>query len=288
MSLWGSIKGVGKKVLGGIGDVAKYAAPVAAFIPGVGPLAAGVMGLGGGLLGQLNDKDPSLGAGLKQGLISGTTAYGLGKMGGQGTSFLGNAGNAIKGVGNQILNPYGGGVAGLPGMATAGMYGSGANPLGLLMGAGNTFMNAQDATRQRDIENQQIDYAKSQQARQQEMQDKILGNINPALKIPDLSSLYADTSNPFYKPPTAAQNLIAAPGGGGVTGGGIPGVGGATNLTLDPTGPGTPTGGTPAGNGLSGYEMPLTRGGIINSPGVQLQALRNNAPKGISARARMQ
>lgn len=276
MGLWGSIKGVGKKVLGGIGDVAKYAAPVAAFIPGVGPLAAGAMGLGGGLLGQLNDKNGSLGAGLKQGLISGTTAYGLGKMGGGGSSFLGNAGNAIKGVGNQVLNPYGGGMAGLPGVGMAGALGAGG--LGLALGGVNAFMNAKDDTRYRGIEDDQINYAKAQQQRQQEIQDKILGNLNPKLNVPNLGGLFEDTSNPFYKPSPGAQAVPGASAPPQTGGGGIPGISG-----LPPELP-------PTGGGLEDYQMPLTRGGIagiVDSPGVDLMKLRK-APKGISVRARMQ
>ena len=274
MGVWSKIKGVGKKVLGGAGDIMKYAAPVAAFIPAVGPLAAGAMGFGGGMLGQLNDKDPSLGAGLKQGLISGTTAYGLGKMGGGGKSFLGNAGNAIKGVGNQLLNPYAGGAAGLPGMAAAGMYGSGANPLGLLMGAGSTFMNAQDATRYRGIEDEQIDYAKAQQARQQAMQDKIMGNLNPALNVPNLGGLFEDTSNPFYKPSPAAQSPVTPMGGGPGAGGGIPGIGGGPGIMGDPT--------------IQGPQLPpLPQEEFPQTPGMRLQSLKNRGPKGISARLRM-
>jgi hypothetical protein len=285
MGLWKSIKGVGKKVLGGIGDVAKYAAPVAALVPGVGTLTAAGLGLGGGLLGQLNDKNPSLSAGLKQGALSAGAAGTLGSLGGGGTSFLGNAGNAIKGVGNQLFNPYGGGIPGV----TSQMGGT--NPLlNLALGAVDTVSNARDATRYRGIEDEQIAYAKAQQARKQMFEDQVMGNLNKPLNMPDYTSTYEDTSNPFYKP--RVSSLTAAPGVGS-TGGGVPGVGGATNLTLDPTGPGAPSGGTPAGNGLAGYEMPLTRGGPPATEDQQAQAnrvmafLRPQGGGGMQVRARM-
>jgi hypothetical protein len=281
LSLWGSIKGVGKKVLGGIGDVAKYAAPVLALTPIGAPIAAGI-GLGGGLLGGLNDKGGyDLKKSLTQGAISGGGALLAGRMGGSAGGFGTKAGNVIKGVGNTLLNPYGPGMDGIPGL------GGGMNPLSMLLGGIDAASNARDATRYRGIEDDQINYAKAQQARQQAMQDKILGNLNPALNVPNLGGLFEDTSNPFYKPSPGAQNVTAPPGGGGMTGGGIPGVGGATDLTLDPTGPGVPMG-PQSPPGLDGYEMPLTRGGIVNTPGARLQALRGSGPKGISVRARMQ
>lgn len=47
-----------KKTLGGVGDFAKKASPFLSFIPGVGPLAAAGIGMGGHFLGKLNDKRP--------------------------------------------------------------------------------------------------------------------------------------------------------------------------------------------------------------------------------------
>ncbi|HWV58280.1 MAG TPA: hypothetical protein VNZ57_12575 [Longimicrobiales bacterium] len=84
MSFW-------RKIVGGIGDVAKYAAPVLA-LTGVGaPLAAGVAAAGGAL-GTLNDKDQqgryrkaSLGRALKHAAghgVAGALGAGIPSAGG--------------------------------------------------------------------------------------------------------------------------------------------------------------------------------------------------------------
>lgn len=93
MGLGRFIKKVGrgiKKAVGGVGDVAKFVAPALNFVPGVGPLAAAGIGALGGLAGQLNNKDPSLGAGLREGVMSGAASYGLGAARG-GAGGLGGA-----------------------------------------------------------------------------------------------------------------------------------------------------------------------------------------------------
>lgn len=123
MGLWKSIKkGVGK-----IGDVAKYAAPLVAATGFGTPLAIAAMGLGGGLAGQLNNKNPSLKKGLLEGAVSGGTAYGSGALGdyirgrsGGGTTTPSGA-NPLAYSGLSSLDKWGLGL-GLAGTA-AGAYG---------------------------------------------------------------------------------------------------------------------------------------------------------------------
>lgn len=62
---FGFLKKIGKiggKILGGVGDVVSKAAPALGLIPGVGTVAGGILGGAGGLLGNLNDKNVSLGS----------------------------------------------------------------------------------------------------------------------------------------------------------------------------------------------------------------------------------
>lgn len=62
-----------KGVLGKIGDIGKKVAPLATFIPGVGPVVAGLAGAGFAGLGKLNDQGATFGNTL--GSMAG---YGLG------------------------------------------------------------------------------------------------------------------------------------------------------------------------------------------------------------------
>lgn len=96
-----------RKFLGGVGDLAKKAAPFAAFIPTIGPLAAAGIGAAGGALGTLNDEEGTdLGRALKHGLghgaAAGISGYGIERAGGAG------------GIGRAIMNELGPSSAGLP------------------------------------------------------------------------------------------------------------------------------------------------------------------------------
>lgn len=76
-----------KGVAGGVGDVAKFAAPALTFIPGVGPVAAGLVGAAGGALGTLNDRDEegnerqfNFGRALKHAAGHGVGSYGAARF----------------------------------------------------------------------------------------------------------------------------------------------------------------------------------------------------------------
>jgi len=118
-------KGAGK-VLGGVGDVVSKAAPLAGLIPGVGTLAGGIIGGAGGLLGNLNNKNVSLGS-----------VFGNTLKGGLGGAAGGLANKALlggKGIGGLVglLKGGGGGVGGAPVQQQNDMYaslvGSGMDP----------------------------------------------------------------------------------------------------------------------------------------------------------------
>src|SRR5690606_13543230 len=90
-----------EKIVGGIGDVVKKAAPLATLIPGVGPAAAAAIGAVGGLAGNLNDDDGfrgALGDILLRGLAGGAGGLALEKapalLQGARAPFSGGAGAA--------------------------------------------------------------------------------------------------------------------------------------------------------------------------------------------------
>lgn len=136
-----------KKVAGGIGDVVKRAAPLATFIPGVGPLASAGLGAAGGLLGQLNNKNGSLMGGLGDAALHAGIGYAghkgidalTGRLGGGMGTGGGGGGQPGQGGGggSSIFGPgglTGGGPAGLLGSLLGG--GGGGGLLGGLLSGG--------------------------------------------------------------------------------------------------------------------------------------------------------
>lgn len=241
---WGWLK----KGLGAIGDVAKFAAPALNFIPGVGTLAAAGIGAAGGMLGQLNNENPSWKSGLKEGAISGIGTYGFGK----GMDAY-NAANP----GGSLLGQIGGGVRGVGGLLGGGGQGGqgGINWPGMLMGGVDTFMNAKDATRNRGLEDEQINWARDSQARQRALEDQILGSLNKPLNVPDLNNVFADPSNPFYNPmsaPQAPPQVATDMGGGGM----VP-----SGPSFPPSGPTLPPPQDPANDVLRRLSPVPRRGG---------------------------
>lgn len=226
MSLWDKIKGVGKSVLGGVGDVAKRVAPLATFIPGVGPIAAGLIGAGGGLLGQLNDEDASWGGAFKDAAIGGATGYGGAKLidrfapGQLGQWANGTGGGGIPGVGGMPsggqqyattpdgiryptdLSPMAGG-GGMGGGTDWGkILGAAGKYAPLAMGAAGAFQNAQNATQNRELTQEQIAQARAAIERQIMLQDRALQPIS--VQAPNYSMLFR-SANPFSQRDGAVQ-----------------------------------------------------------------------------------
>lgn len=75
------LRGKFKEGLNDIGDAASDVAPAVAWVPGVGPIAAGALGAGGRFLEEATDNDKGINAlGV---LGSGAAGYGSGKLAGQ-------------------------------------------------------------------------------------------------------------------------------------------------------------------------------------------------------------
>lgn len=218
---------VAKKVGGAVGDVAKRAAPLATFIPGVGPVAAGIIGVGGGLLGKLNDQNVTFGNTLRDAAIGGVTGYGgarlidrfaPGRIGqwanapggglparpGDISSALppGMRSGSVPGISRLSLpagaGPGGGGPGGDGGGFDWGRLLQGVGKYApLALGAAGAFQNAQQATQNRELTQEQIQQARDAIARQRMLQDRAL-SFQP-VATPDYSSLFR-SQNPFSQP----------------------------------------------------------------------------------------
>lgn len=169
------------KLVKGIGKVARVAVPIAAnFIPGVGPLAAAGIGAGVNAL----TKGGSLGDKLKAGASGAALGYGsgavLGKIGGV------PAGGAPGGV----LGKIGGAIGKNPGKAAQ---------IGL---AGlSTIQGAQQQGKAGKLNAQIQAQAMQEQADRNAMRQQLMAKIGQQgmPQAPNLSSLYAGSSNPFAK-----------------------------------------------------------------------------------------
>lgn len=125
-----------KDIVGGVGDLAKKAAPIVGLIPGVGTAAGAILGGAGGALGTLNDPG---GFNLKR---MGASALGGAAMGGAGGA-IGHAIHAGGGYGALLGNIKSrlAGTPGMPGGVAAGEMGhpAGTPSTGLLAGIGRTL-----------------------------------------------------------------------------------------------------------------------------------------------------
>jgi hypothetical protein len=213
---WGSVKSVG-------GDLLKYGAPVgAAFIPGIGPLAAAGIAAGGNTAGRAIQGDPFS---LKSALLSGAAGAGGNMLlGGQGVGGIkgipgrlgfggGAAAPGAPGTGTQSMpGAMGGsapaGAAGVPGagfslggaLDTVGRYG----PLAIgALGAYQTMQDQSNANelRERGIKMAEQDYAARAPFRMRAAEFA----QRPEPTRQDLSSIFYDEGNPF--------NRVKRPGG---------------------------------------------------------------------------
>jgi hypothetical protein len=128
-----------RDIVGGAGDLVKKVAPIAAVIPGIGPVIASVAGGLGGIAGTANDEGGfNLGRGLKDGALSAVSAYGVGKLG----SAVKHAGGLSQ-VAGSILPRLGAGQVSSAAPAATGAGGAGgAAPRSFLGGLGNLAKTA--------------------------------------------------------------------------------------------------------------------------------------------------
>lgn len=186
-----AFKGIGKglgKGLGAVGDVAKRAAPLTAFIPGVGPLAAAGIGAAGGLLGNLNDKDGfkgALGDTITGGLVGGLGNLGIRKLRGGGLGGLLGGGGGRGPMGGLLGGPGGG--RKLDALDIAALLGGGAAAIsaGKKQGEANKLLKEAAARNEADL-----------QSRAQ-FKDALLQRLGQPASKADLGAAFADPTNPF-------------------------------------------------------------------------------------------
>jgi hypothetical protein len=200
-----SIGKLGKKVLGGIGDAAKFAAPALNFVPGVGPLAAAAAGGLGGVLGELNDADGfNLGQGLGAGALSALSAYGAGRAKGalQGAGGGGAAGAAgprrggLAGIGDALAGSSGGGWGNVAGD----VLGFARKNPGLVLGGIGAVTGALGSAKNDSREREALQALQADYERRRGLRDQAIAMIGqPIAPAPDLSSIFADPGNPYAR-----------------------------------------------------------------------------------------
>lgn len=199
MSLFSGIRKVGGKLLGGLGDVAKFAAPALA-LTGVGaPLAAGI-GLAGGLAGQLNDKHGSLGQGLVQGGLSAAGSLGAGALRGSGLASKAAGALGLRSMPSSAAAANG--AAPAAGLNLGGFLGSaakwlGKNPEVAMLGLG-ALQNARTATQASGLRGQAVDLARADMASREPFRQLALAQLTKlANQTHTVPNLPVDVGNPF-------------------------------------------------------------------------------------------
>lgn len=199
-----------RRLLGGIGDVAKTIAPGLVLIPGVGPIAAGAVGAAGGALGKVNDKRADgtyAGLGLKAGLGYGVGGY----LGGMGIDKMSGGVNGIAGAKSLLggiptarttsaVDPRTGMVTTAGGGMSGGLLDWLKQNPELALGGLGAVMNARQGAEDDAFRRDALNLAQTQYAAGAPMRDQakalLLGGI-PARR--DLASAFADPSNPFFR-----------------------------------------------------------------------------------------
>src|SRR5690606_4456117 len=187
-----------KKIVGGIGDVVKKAAPLATLIPGVGPVAAAAIGAAGGLLGQLNDDDGfrgALGDVLLGGLAGGAGGLALDKLPGvlqAARSIVPGAAGAAAGGGSGVGNV----------LSRAGRFLLD-NPE-LLLGAAAAIAGARQHGKATEAMQRAIDFAMRDAEERRALRGAVLERLtDEGPQRRDLSEVFAGP-NPYARPITLA------------------------------------------------------------------------------------
>lgn len=198
------------------GTLAQLAPIAAAFIPGVGPLAAGAIGAGiGGAEAAGGVTNQSVLGGAATGAAEAGAAGAAKSAIGNALAGTGSVGNALAGVSR--LAGMAGGAAALPSVARAAIGGgtgqpgtsaggSGISDLSQLIGTLQGGSQVADAAsiRKAAIASAQQDYNSRAPLRTQAI--SLLSA--PERTATDLSSIYANTDNPFAKPGSLAPGAV--------------------------------------------------------------------------------
>jgi hypothetical protein len=204
-----SIGKLGKKVLGGIGDAAKFAAPALNFVPGVGPLAAAAAGGLGGVLGELNDADGfNLGQGLGAGALSALSAYGAGRakgaLSGRGAAAAGAPASAagaarrtgLAGIGDTLAGSSGGGWGNVAGD----VLGFARKNPGLVLGGIGAVTSALGSARNDSREREALQALQADYEARRGLRGQAVDLISRPLEVaPDLSHIFDDPGNPYRR-----------------------------------------------------------------------------------------
>lgn len=200
------LKKVGKAVGKGWEAIDDYALPAAGFMlagpAGAGLGAAAARGIGDGKF----DAGATLGAGLK-GYAGGQLASGLGLQGGEGLSGLMRSGQGLVSSGgvNGAVAAQGATGGALKSAGASGFRGALGNAGNfikdnpeLILGAASAFQGSREQARANEMQKRALQLAEqpwneTAALRQQSLE----GMMNP--QAPDLSSLYAGSSNPFAR-----------------------------------------------------------------------------------------
>jgi hypothetical protein len=227
---WGdgpSVKGL-KSSVKGTGNFVSKAAPLATFIPGVGPLAAGALGAVGALAGGKNIGQAALSglggfAGAKgidklagmvggavgsaaTGIPSAATQAGQAGAAAMGVPGAGAAsaasGGGLKSVGKSLVGGLlsGGGADGKGHFGAVGDFlgGKGATDLlGLGLGGMSAYEGIKSANEANALRREAMEMAKQDYATRQQFRDAAVPMLNA--QRPDLSATFAGYTNPYVK-----------------------------------------------------------------------------------------
>lgn len=235
-----AIKGIGS-ALGAVGDIGKKVAPLASFIPGVGPLAAAGIGAASAGLGKLNDKKVTLGNTLGSvaggAALGGAGGYAIDKLQGLSGANGGGLAGAARGImgGGGASPPAGGpaaatqprsGIGGALGTIASTLGGgNGAEnqlrALGLLGSAGGAYLAGRSEDQTNQFNQDQVTYARERNAtfdpvRQQLLQtliSRLGGGSMPSTSAPPTGSATPpQPSAPAATPPRQPPGLRTGSG----------------------------------------------------------------------------
>lgn len=162
-----------------VGGVISKAAPIAGLIPGIGiPLAAG-LGAGGALL-----SGEGLGTALKRGAIGAAGGFGLSKLGG-----IGKVGGALGDFAKSNPELIAGGIA--------------------------AIQNARTQGERDQIRDELLANARADRAQRQGFLNQVDLQGLRDIEAPDLSTVFADPNNPFFRSGRTKKKATALPVQGG-------------------------------------------------------------------------